>query len=220
MGRSVKFSLEDTIKQLLNNVEKSVAWARSLKTVEGSGKSAKHFFYCPECLRVDVYFKNQVDYAKRKGKRIECFKCKVEMRPVDEHFKAEYERVIRAYYERAKSLLESTWGMLESWWRGISEVEILPESVRVYFDYPSHIEVYRDKKDVKVRLYLHYLYYKYDFEKFLELLNAIKASGLHGEFRIDGRPDHCTVPEDDMRHLGFIRLADIGKIPDDWYMEF
>jgi predicted SprT family Zn-dependent metalloprotease len=87
---SAKPSLEDTIRKLLNAVEKSIVWARSLKTVEGSGKSAKHFFYCPECLRVDVYFKSQVDYARRRGKRIECFKCKVEMKPVDEQFKADY----------------------------------------------------------------------------------------------------------------------------------
>jgi hypothetical protein len=216
----MKFSLEDVIKQLLNAVEKNIAWARSLSPIKGSGKSAEYFFYCPECLEVTAYYKSQVYYMKRKGKRIECFKCKVEMKPVDDQFKAEYERVMRTYYERAKSLLENAWRMLESWWRGISKVELLPESVRVYFDYPSYIEIYRDKKDVKVRLYLHYLYYEYEFGKFLELFNAIKASGLHGEVRVDGRLDHCTVPKDEMRRLGFIKLSDIGRIPDDWYMEF
>jgi hypothetical protein len=218
---SVEFSLEDVIKQLLNAVERNIAWARNLNPAEGSGRTAKHFFYCPECLRVDVYFKNQVYYyTKRKGKRIECFKCRVEMKPIDDQFKAEYERVMRTYYEKAKSLLERTWKLLESWWRGISKVELLPDSVKVYFDYPSYIEIYRDKKDVKVRLYLHYVYYEYDLEKFLELLNAVKTSGLHGEVRVDGRLDHCTVPKEEMRRLGFIRLSDVGRIPDDWYTEF
>ena len=216
----MKFSLEDTIKQLLNVVEKNIMWAKILNPVEGSGKTAEYFFYCPECLRVDTYSKCQVDYIRRKGEKIECFKCKVEMKPVDEQFKAEYERVMRTYYERAKNLLESTWRILESWWRGISEVEILPESVRVYFDCLSYIEIYRDKKDVKVRLYLHYLHHEYDFEKFLEMFDAIKASGLHGEVRVDGRLDHCTVPKEEMWRLSFIKLTDIGRIPDDWYMEF
>jgi hypothetical protein len=218
---SAKPSLEDTIKQLLNAVEESIAWARNLNPVEGSGKSARHFFYCPECLRVDVYFKSQVYYyTKRKGKRIECFKCKVELKPIDDQFKAEYEKVMRAFYENSKNLLEKTWRMLESWWRGISKVELMLGSVRVFFDYPSYIEIYRDKKDVKVRLYLHYLHYEYDLEKFLELLNAVKASGLHGEVRVDGRLDHCTVPEEEMRRLGFVRMHELGRIPDDWYMEF
>ena len=221
---SVKFSLEDTTKQLLNVVEKNIAWAKNLNPVEGSGKSAKHFFYCPECLRVDVYFKSQVDYARRKGKKIECFKCKVEMKPIDE-FKAEYERVMRTYCERAKSLLERAWRVLESWWDGINRVDFTSEGVRVYFDYPSHppytyIEIYRDKKDTTVRIYLHFLH-RQQLDKFVELLNIVKSTGLHGEVQVDSRPDHCEVPEEVMRSLGFVRMfKELGRLPDDWYMEF
>jgi hypothetical protein len=217
---SVKFSLEDTTKQLLNAIEKSIAWARRLEPVAGSGRYAKHYFYCPECLEVRAYYKSQVDYMRRKGKKIECFKCKVEMKPVDDQFKAEYERVMRTYCERAKSLLERAWRVLESWWDGINRVDFTSEGVRVYFDHPSYIEIYRDKKDARVRIYLHFLH-RQQLDKFVELLNIVKSTGLHGEVQVDSRPDHCEVPEEVMRSLSFVRMfKELGRLPDDWYMEF
>ena len=220
---SAKPSLEDALKQLLDAVEKSIAWAKNLNPVEGSGKSAKHFFYCPECLRVDVYFKNQVDYAKRKGKRIECFKCKVEMRPVDEHFKAEYERAMRAFYEKVKSILERAWPIMDSWWlwKGVSDYLVNVDLVRVYFDYPTSLTLIREKRGaVKAYLYIHYLDDEEQLEKLLRLISILREEGVKGEVQVDGRSDHCKVPEEKMRAQGFARAYEVKKLPhSDWILE-
>ncbi len=122
------------LENLLNLLEKlredDVEYGKSLESLKRAGRLFLHYYYCPECLSVRIFFKDNSSYImrefyrlKKRGKRPNCPECKVEMRPVDEHFKAEYERAMRAFYEKVKSILERAWPVLESWTGGVKGYE-------------------------------------------------------------------------------------------------
>jgi hypothetical protein len=203
------------LDELLNIIKKNIEWAKSLRPVDEFGQ---HYFYCPVCLRIVTYLRDELRYAKRKGKRLTCI-CGAELRPLDEQFKVEYEKMLVMFYEKATNLLKKVWEIL-GWFHGIDEARVSIHEVVVRFDTHSQLRIYRNGKEVRVWLHIHYLY-KQDLSKFVELINIVKSSGMHGEVEVDGRPDHCNVPEAEMRSLGFVRSGEVGKMPlDDWYMTF
>ncbi|MCC6056344.1 MAG: hypothetical protein LM583_06685 [Desulfurococcaceae archaeon] len=207
--------LSELQNQLLNIIEKNIEWAKSLRPVDEFGQ---HYFYCPACLRVVTYLKDQLRYAKRKGKRLTCT-CGAELKQLDDQFKDEYEKMLMTFYEKAMNLLNKAWEIL-GWFHGIDEVRVGIHEVVVRFDTHSQLRIYRNGKEVRVWLHIHYLY-KQGLDKFVELLGILKSIDMHGEVEVDGRPDHCNVPEAEMRSLGFVRSNEVGKITlDDWYMAF
>ena len=215
-----KSSLEGLLEKLKERTEESVSNVRQMEAVNGSGKLARHYYYCPQCLTVEVFFRSYLYRMKRKGKKPECFRCKVEMKPIDEHFKAEYEKTAWAFYEKAKSVLERAWPIMDSWWRGVKGYMADTGLVEVYFDAYSYLSLRREGRGVKARLYLHYLENE-KLEDLLKLISILREEGqVKGEVQVDGRQDHCEVPEEKMRSHGFIRTGELGKIPhDDFYLE-
>ena len=218
-----KPSLEGLLEKLKERIEESVASVREMEPVNGSGRLARHYYYCPECLTVEVFFRSQLYYMKRKGKKPECFRCKVEMKPIDEHFKAEYEKAMRAFYEKAKSVLERAWPIMESWWlwKGVSGYMADTSLVEVYFVYPTSLRLIREKRGaVKAHLYIHYLDDEKQLEKLLRLVSILREEGIKGEVQVDGRSDHCKVPEEKMRAQGFKRAHELGRfVHSDWLLE-
>lgn len=203
--------LSELQNQLLNIIKKNIEWAKSLRPVDEFGQL---YFYCPACLRVVTYLKNQLRYAKKKGKRLTCI-CGAELKHLDDQFKVEYEKMLMTFYEKAMNLINKVERL-----HGIDEARVSINEVVVRFDTHSHLRIYRNGKEVRVWLHIHYLY-KQGLDKFVELLNIVKSSDMHGEVEVDGRPDHCNVPETEMRSLGFVRGDEVGKIHlDDWYMAF
>jgi hypothetical protein len=216
------------LEKLRERIDKDIEHNKGLEATRRAGRLFLHYYYCPKCLSVMMFFKNnsyimrEFYRLKKRGKRPLCSECKVEMRPVDEHFKAEYERVMWAFYDKVKSVLERAWPIIDSW--GISGYIADAGLVRVYFDeYPTSIELIRDGKRASAYLYVRYLDEE-QLEKLLRLINILREEGVKGEVQVDGRSDHCKVPEEKMRAQGFARTYEVKKLTrslsrNDWLLE-
>jgi hypothetical protein len=139
---------------------------------------------------------------------------------VDEHFKAEYERALREFYEKTKSLLERVWPVLESWTGGVKGYVTGTSFVRVHFgEYSTSMELIREKREVvKAYLYIHYLDDEEQLERLLRLIDILREEGVKGEVQVDGR--YCKVPEEKMRAQGFARAHEVKKLShSDWLLE-
>jgi hypothetical protein len=216
-----KPGLESLLEKLKERTEEAVSNIRQMEPVNGSGRLARHYYYCPECLTVEVFFRSQFYYMRRRGKKPQCPTCRVEMKPIDEYFKAEYEKAVWTFYEKVKRVLERSWFILDSWrLKGVSGYFADTGMVEVYFDYPSSLALHCDGRGVKARLYIHYLDDEEQLGKLLGLISILREEGIKGEVRVDGRSDHCKVPEEKMRAQGFVQMRELRRLPlDNWHLK-
>jgi hypothetical protein len=206
-----KPDLKSLLEELRESTEESVARERKMSAVSDS----LHYFYCPECLAVMVFFADDL-YEEKKPK---CPSCRVELRPVDDNFKAEYERVAWAFYEKAKSVMERIWPVLESWPRGVRGYIADAGLVEVYFGVPllNVVGLVREGRGVKAIVCIHYLSEE-EFEKLMSIISTLREEGVRGEVKV--RVDRCAVPDEKMRAQGFVQMRELRRLPlDNWHLK-
>jgi hypothetical protein len=114
------------------------------------------------------------------------------------------------WYNKTKSFVERVFNALASWspFTARLVVEVDPcEELKITFDPPSHIVVTRGG----VYMYLHWLSGR-ELAKLLAVVDAARELGVKLHVEVDSRWDHCPIPEEKMRELGF-------RLEANWHLE-
>jgi hypothetical protein len=196
-------SRPDKLEKLLEHLRKKTE--RAIEKVSAWGPES-HRYYCPECLTVVTVFEE--------GRLPKCPNCGVELRPVDEHFKAEYARALREFCERAGRIAERVWPVLESWPRGIIGYLTGEGVVGIVFGEPrGHFNglglFLKGRGGVTAVLGIHNMS-ESELDKLAEIIRVLREEGARGEVQV--RAD-CPVPEEKMLSLGFEKIGII------WYLK-
>lgn len=152
--------------------------------------------YCPSCF-INFHYSKSLLSRRRVKVELKCSRCGQPLRVVDEGF---YEKCSE-WSERVRVLLERVFDILKSWspLTGRLVAEVNPcEELKLSFEPPSHIVVREDGAYV----YLHWLSER-ELDKLVALIGAVKALNTRLHVEVDSRWDHCRVPPDKMRDLGF-----------------
>gem|GEM_PF-4517259 len=203
---------ECTLDDIVKEIERVKAEElEKAKSIEGKRKISKATylitFYCPKCLiRTYNYTNNELRSKLKKGITPKCSYCKVELRMVDDEYKGRLAKVWEEYRTKVEMILRPIWKVLRNWWL-TTDVETMPceihrYSVTVKFEAPSHLKIYIEDGEVRAYMYLHW--FEYDkVEKFERVVEALKNAKVKALIEVDSRPDHCTIPKEDMEKLGF-----------------
>jgi hypothetical protein len=187
--------LEDLREKTERAIEKVSVW-----------RPDRRHFYCPECLVVMLVFEDE--------KERKCPTCRVKLRPVDEYFRAEYARALRAFCEKASKIVERIWPVLESWTGGIKGYMADEGFVEVFFGEPRLLYnmlglLLEGRGGVRAVLAIHNISER-ELDKLVEVVRALREEGVRG--KVEVRAD-CPVPEEKMKSLGF------EKISITWHLE-
>jgi hypothetical protein len=185
----------------VNKLLELLKWRTEKAIEKTSALRPDRHFYCPECLVV-------LEGSTK------CPNCGVELRPVDEHFKVEYARALRAFCEKASKIVEKVWPVLESWTGGIRSYLAGEGVVGVIFGKPRGLYnalglFLEGRSGIRAVLGIHNIS-ESELDKLVEVVRALREEGVRG--KVEVRAD-CPVPVDRMKSLGF------EKIGNTWLLE-
>jgi hypothetical protein len=196
----VPVSRSDKLEKLLTVLK----WMTEEAIEKARALTSDRHFYCPECLTA---------VAISEEEKPKCSNCGVELRPVDEHFKAEYARALREFCERASKIAERVWPVLESWSRGIVGYLTGEGLVGVIFGEPrgnfNALVLFREGRDGTKALLGIFNMSERELDKLAEIIRVLREEGSRGKVEIRAG----LVPKEKLKGLGF------KKFGDTWHLE-
>jgi hypothetical protein len=175
---------------------------RAIEKVSTWGPDS-HRYYCPECFTATVVLEEE---------KPRCPNCGAELRPVDEYFKTEYARALRAFCEKASKIAERVWPMLESWPRGIIGYLTGEGVVGIVFGelgrggYFNGLGLFLEGRGNVTALLGIFNMSERELDKLAEIIRVLREEGARGEVQV--RAD-CPVPEEKLKSLGFEKTGAI-----------